>query len=536
MNKRKLWFGLAALAAAWLFDFLFWGKSGGISFAFWTLVLLAVCFLLAWHEGKKPSRWSLLLVVLIVGFSLISAWRSELFTRFSSMLVTLAGFILLVTTFLNGHWIAYRMVDYVTEFSKTIWAGLSGGFKLLFLPNAESNPPAEPGQKSNPPAEPGQKSGLHRTGSILLGLVIALPIVLVLGLMLASADPVFGDVLKKFFSIEHLPEYIFRFFYIVIGAFVLVGLFLHAVLPEKAAEKPDTQQAWMKPFLGWTEGSIVLGAVNLLFIVFVVIQVRYLFGGTANINEMGYTYADYARRGFGELVGVAVISLLLYLTLNTITKREAKGHQVGFSVLSVLLMANVLVILASSLQRLLLYEGAYGFSELRTYTHVFIYWLAALILAVIVLEVLRKRGHFALALVIMIVGFTATLGLMNVDGFVTRQNVQSAQKGSELDVAYLTNLSTDAVPALVSAYLATDQPVDVHNALGAVLACRVAVPRDPAAQHWQSFRFGQSYAEKLLTDNQSAWSRFKAVNDPVAGWQVVVDGKTYSCNFYTGMD
>lgn len=526
MNKRKLWFGLSALAAAWLFDFLVFGKVGGISFAIWTFVLLGVGYLLAWYEGKKPSRWSILLTVLVVGFAMISAWRSEPFTRFTSILLTLAGFILLISTFLNGYWIVYRMIDYVTEFSKTVWGALSGGFRLLFLPNSESNPPTVSGQKT----------ARHHIGSILLGLLIALPIVLVLGLMLASADPVFGDMLKKFFNIEKLPEYIFRFFYIVIGAFVLVGLFLHAILPERPAERPDPQQTWMKPFLGWTEGSIVLGAVNLLFIVFVVIQVRYLFGGAANITETGYTYADYARRGFGELVGVAVISLLLYLVLNTLTKREMKGHQVGFSVLSVLLMANVLVILASSLQRLFLYEGAYGFSELRTYTHVFIFWLAGLILAAIVLEVLRKRGHFALALLIMMVGFTASLGLMNVDGFVTHQNVQRAQSSGDVDVEYLSTLSSDAVPALVSEYLKPNQPEVVHQALGAELACRVATGEDPATLPWQSFRFGRTQAYKLLLKNQSAWSEFTAVKDVTNGWQVITAGGIHSCTSYQGMD
>jgi hypothetical protein len=135
------------------------------------------------------------------------------------------------------------VVDYITEFARTIWAGISGGFKLLFGQPSQTPPPVD-GQK---------KAALHRTGSIVLGLVIALPIVLILGLMLASADPVFDDMMRKLFSIENLPEYIFRFLYIVVIGFVLIGLFMHAILPEKQAEKPDTQKAVLNPFLGWTE-------------------------------------------------------------------------------------------------------------------------------------------------------------------------------------------------------------------------------------------------------------------------------------------
>lgn len=523
MKNRKLWFGLAALAAAWLFDFLFWKQQGGISFFIWTMVLLVLGYILAWREKKKPSVWSIVLTVLIIGFSFISAWRSEEFTRTSSILVTLAGLVLLVTTFLNGHWIFFRLVDYVVEFAHTFWAGLSGGFKLMFGQGTQQTPPAMEGQP---------KTALHRTGSIVLGLVIAAPIVLILGLMLASADPVFGDMIRRLFSIEKLPEYIFRFIYIVVIAFILAGLLLHALLPEHNAERPDPNKAWMKPFLGWTEGGIVLGAVNLLFIAFVVIQIRYLFGGTANITETGYTYADYARRGFGELVGVAVLSLLLYLLFSTITKRETKGSQSTFTVLAVLLMVNVLVILASSLQRLLLYEGAYGFSELRTYTHVFIFWLAGLIVATIVLEVLKKRGHFALALLILVVGFTATLGIMNVDGVVVHENVDRAVSTGKIDGSYLAGLSDDAVPAMINEFLKPGQSQIVKDTLGAELACRTQLLPEQEKPSWQAFRFGDLVADNLLIANQDAWASYKPVLGNVGDWIVTAGNSRHNCKYY----
>ena len=519
MQNRKFWYGLTALAAAWLFDFLFWQKQGGISFLIWTVVLMGAGYFFGWREGKRPSAWSGLLTVLILGFALIFAWRSEGLTRFTSIALALAGLFLLITTFLNGNWVAFRFLDYITEFGKTVWAGLSRGFTLFTR-----------SEISETPGAPAQKTGARRLGSVALGLLISLPILIILGLMLASADAIFADMLKKVFSIENLPEYVFRFVYILGMAYVLVGLYLHAVLPLKPAERPQTQKSEMAPFLGVTEGDIVLGAVNLLFIVFVVIQVRYLFGGSANINNTGYTYADYARKGFGELVGVAVLSLLLYLVLNTITKRESKA--VGFSLLSLLLIANVLVILASSLMRLLMYENAYGFSELRTYTHVFIFWLAGLLVAAIVLELLHKRGYFGLALMLTMVGYAASLGLMNVDGFITRQNIQRAAAGQSLDVDYLSTLSTDAVPVMVTNYLDARQPQAVRDALGAELACRTEALQKAPASAWQDFRFGRDLADRLLEQNQAAWSQYGSISDSAGGSSVSVGENTFQCNLY----
>src|SRR5207244_2088993 len=61
-----------------------------------------------------------------------------------------------------------------------------------------------------------------------------------------------------------------------------------------------------KPRIGNVESTIFLGSVNALFLAFIMVQLAYLFGGQANISAQGFTYAEYARKGFFELVAVAV--------------------------------------------------------------------------------------------------------------------------------------------------------------------------------------------------------------------------------------
>ena len=58
----------------------------------------------------------------------------------------------------------------------------------------------------------------------------------------------------------------------------------------------------------------MLVVVDLLFLAFVLVQFRYLFGGAELVRGLtGMSYADYARRGFFELVAVAALSLPLLL-------------------------------------------------------------------------------------------------------------------------------------------------------------------------------------------------------------------------------
>jgi len=524
MPKNQKWFWLAALVAAWLFDFLFWKKPFGVSFLIWVVVLLGAGYLLAWSEGKKPNWRSILLTVAIVGFSAVMALRSEPMTRAVSVLLAFGGMVLLTATFLNGYWSWYRVRDYFTEFASVIGVGFSGA---VMLASRTKNP--------SPPEGTPVKSGGSKAWPILRGVLIALPIVAIFSVLLSAADPVFADWLKGIFNLDKLPEYLFRLFYILIIGGFLVGIYLKAIHPAKEAQKPAPNQPWMKPFLGWTESGIVLGAVNLLFIVFVIIQVRYLFGGNANISETGYTYAEYARKGFGELVAVAVLSLVLYLVLSTITKANSRGAKFGFTALSVLLMANVMVILTSSLQRLMLYEEAYGFSQLRTYTHVFIYWLAALIVTVVLLELVRRRGHFALALLVALVGFGVSLAILNVDGFIVNRNVQRAQAGEELDLGYLNTLSTDAVPQLVNNYSNEELPLETREMLGAALACREKTTDDPKMLPWQGYTLSHARAYKLLQENAATWSQYKPFMQ-YNEWLIRVNGEDIPCSNFLGID
>ena len=134
------------------------------------------------------------------------------------------------------------------------------------------------------------------------------------------------------FWIDNLPEYIFRLVYILILAYLLAGTFLHAA--QKSDEKVE-EKTWGSAFLGFTKSTIVIGSVVLLFIAFVIIQFQYFFGGRVNIGLEGYTYSEYAVKGFGELVMVAFFSLLLLLGLGAITRRESENQRRLFSGLGV---------------------------------------------------------------------------------------------------------------------------------------------------------------------------------------------------------
>jgi hypothetical protein len=521
----RLW--ISSLIVAWFFDFLFWKKTPGISFTVYVVLCLAAGFALARGEGLRPARTSLLLLLPIIFFAALSFIRLEPLTFGLNYLATLALMALLTLTFLGGRWVVYGCRDYAIGAVQIVFSGfirpvLAYAEKL----RAKATVPASESGKSLP--------FWRRSLPVLRGLVLAVPIVAIFAVLLASADAVFSKQLENIlssFRLEKLPEYIFRLTYILMGAYLLTGIYLHALTASHDEHlTAGKDKPWPAPFIGFTESAVVLGSVDLLFAFFVSIQFRYFFGGNANIHLEGYTYAEYARRGFDELVVVAFFSLLLFLGLSTVVRRQTAYQRRAFSGLGVILTLLVIVILASAFQRLSLYEDAYGFTRLRTYPHVFMVWLGVLLVVLLGLELIGRLRYFTLACLLAMVGFVVTLNLVNVDALIVHQNVRRAQAGLPLDVDYLNSLSADAVPALMDWYTSKNLSDDLKAEIGGILACRSAqLSFEKKEMPWQAFHVSQWRAQTLLQDHQSELNVYPVIQDSYGRWAVNVNGQQRVC-------
>ena len=497
----KKYLPYAALLVGFAADFLFWDKTPGVSFAIFILFALSLGYGLLHNQHIHPDRRNRLLMILILFFCVMSFLRRDLLTTFLNYVLVMFSVIILAATFRNGEWISYNVRDYFVHFFQVIGS--------LFVHPKDPTPSSDPDQ-----AEQDRMHNRKNLFSILRGILLAIPILLIFTTLLSSADLVFAKQLDTFFlnfQMEKVNEYLRRAFFVVLVAYFFTGIIRHAAFRSRKEKPLGNEKSQTAPFLGFIETAIILGSVILLFSLFVIIQFRYLFSGPSNISLSGFTYSEYARRGFGELVAVAVFSLLLLKSLSVVSKREGKKQRNVFLSLMIGLVVSALIILVSAFQRLLLYEAAYGFSQLRIYAHVFMIWLGILLVGAMLLEVLDRPRMFANVLLAVLIGFTATLNLMNVDAFIARQNINRAVSGQELDRFYLTGLSEDAVPALVHKYQSEDIPVEVREEIGAVLVCQqIDIDEIKVSQneHWQSFHLSPWFAQKALDKVQDSLSLY----------------------------
>ncbi|MBM3182091.1 MAG: DUF4173 domain-containing protein, partial [Chloroflexi bacterium] len=490
-----LW--IVVVVLGWSFDFLFWKKPAGLNFAIFATLCVGAAFYLLLSNGLRPRAATLILLPLFAFFAVVTFMRAESMTAFLAYSFTLLTMCLLAVTYLGGRWFQYAIADY---FAKAV--GLIGS--MLARPVTFSL------EVRRDQAEAGIKPSKTNVWPILRGVIIALPVVAIFASLLSSADVVFGqrlDDLIKLLRLENLPEYIFRFVYILVIGYALAGVILHAAFESKDEKLVGEDKPVIPPFFGFVESGIILGSVVILFAAFVAIQFQYFFGGNANINVEGYTYAEYARRGFGELVAVAFFALLMLFTLSAITRRETGRERRIYSGLGIALVVLLLVMLVSAYQRLGLYEAVYGFSRLRTYTHVFLAWIGLLLVATIVLEIMHKERMFAFAALVAAFGFAVSLPILNVDGFIVKQNIEREinkvaiddKDRVPLDTQYFLTLSDDAVPVLVDYFNGKSLSDKAHEAIGASLACiRYQRGLDKRERPWQSFQFARFYADNAL--------------------------------------
>jgi len=423
---------------------------------------------------------------------------------------TFAIIILMGVLILSNFGINARIAGVFHYAAGTIWSGINSAFGSLALLGADIDWKDLPGNRLS-----------KSIFSVLRGLAIALPLLLIFGALFMAADAAFEGVVNRFLNFD-IDVVISNVLLTAVFAWLTAGYFRGSLIehfrsapfvspiPKDEAKQPDSTyvekiateevsgenalpnnatvlehinrsdppnaeptpltkttdkkrdwQNWdnsvLPPVftLGTVETVIILGLVDLLFLSFVVIQVPYLFGGMEFIQSTpDFKLADYARRGFGELVAVAALVLPILLVSHWLLRGEVKRLKNIFRVLAGVQIALLFVIMASAVQRLVLLTGefGYGMTTVRFYPMVFMLWLAV-VFVWFALTVLRgSRQNFAWGALWAAVFILGAANLLNPDAFIARTNIQLMQQGRPFDAAYNAGqLSDDAVPAIIAA-------------------------------------------------------------------------------------
>jgi hypothetical protein len=279
---------------------------------------------------------------------------------------------------------------------------------------------------------------------LLTAMMASIVLLIVFGILFATADPVFDRVITSALPTvdgQAVTRWVASF--LVLVPLTLGGGFLLAS-PPPVDGTAQAHRTWRG--LEW---ALPVGALVALFGAFVAVQATVLFGGADHVlRTEGLTFAEYARSGFWQLLVVTALTLLIMAVVARKAVRETASERAWLRGLLGALAGLSLVIVASALGRMWTYEQAYGFSRLRLLVSACEIWLGVIFVLIIVAGVRMKAAWLPRAVALTAVLILLVLAGLNPDRFIADRNLDRSAATGRLDLAYLRTLSVDAVPAL----------------------------------------------------------------------------------------
>lgn len=491
--------GFVSLILGILFDYLFFDKRPGISFIIYVVLLLSGLFgflLFFKISHNKKAAWFL---PAILFFSLMAGVRDNELLLFWNIVLTI-GLLLLLAQELIGLEIRNALyLDYLKTIVVLPLNMIGKSFNALGRMLSIGK-----GVPEN-----------RKTSQITKGILITLPVVLFFLFLLSSADLVFDRLVFSLFDFDLNPDVMARIFWAAAFAFLWLGVYAYILENVGAKENASPLPVVRHYKFGGIEAGILFTSLNVLFLTFVIIQIKYLFAGHSAVTQLGFTYAEYAHKGFGELVAVALLTFGLIFLAERFIEREGNQTKPVFKILTGVLIILVLVIMASAFTRLSIYEQAYGFTLLRILAQAFIVWLTAVFLW-LGYKIARGVGDraFLFGIFLSVVMFFAVFNLLNPDAFVARKNIEQFANAGKLDIEYLSSLSTDAVPQLIP-LLESEAEDKNGNRLSHEVAVALKKDYDSASnQPWQSFNMSRSRAIRLIDSKRDLISALAGQDAP----------------------
>ncbi len=484
LKRENIYLLIGCLILGVLFHILFYGKPLGISYPIFIIAFYSV---LLWNSRKIIRfkfnfAWLLSIPILMLTFAYF-LFSNPIFRFFNFLAVPILIFV--QTTLLAGsnkyiwHTPGF-LIDILNSMFIKTFGFLSKPFELIssiIIPKGKSKKYAV-------------------IGKVFVGLLISLPLLLIISALLSSADKVFetwAGNLFNYLSEINIFEFIVRLIVIFTVSVISFSYIWGLINKRKSGEAVESElplKGVLDPIIALT----VVFLISVVYITFVVIQFAYLFGGTNLALPPDFTYSEYARRGFFELVAVTLLNLGILLLNISFTREDGKVINLLNQILNSILIVCTMIMLYSAHYRMSLYEAVYGFTYLRILTHAFMVFIFAL-LAAAMFKVWRQKVSLIKAYaVIALIAYT-TINYINIDVIIAKENIKRYNsKVSSIDAAYLTHLSHDSVPWLVT--LLDNKNPDTAIKIENNLYKRKKVLE--SKHSWQSFNISEYRARVIL--------------------------------------
>ncbi|KJF28751.1 hypothetical protein TZ02_00640 [Clostridium aceticum] len=331
--------------------------------------------------------------------------------------------------------------------------------------------------------------------NIIRGLLISIPLLVVVLLLLTSADMMFKyyiDNIARLFSKLNTMSMLRHTFVISIITLYLFGFLWSFKYDEISYKSKGTSLIKAS----WEPVTIItiIFVINIAYLLFTIIQFSYLYGGGLQALPEGLSYAEYARKGFFELVLVTLINFSILLLSINLTKKDYKKVNTIANFSYSLLILFTLNMVVSANYKMYLYEKAFGFTRLRIFVQAFMFLIGILLIILLLGIWINKTPIFQYAVIATLVVYIG-LNFINVDGLIAKGNILRYEETGIIDINYIKQLSYDAIPQMAK-LLEVEDPFIRNNIKDHIQDEKERLDKNDV--HWYGFNY---YKSKLLRSN-----------------------------------
>ncbi|MCC6245980.1 MAG: DUF4173 domain-containing protein [Gemmatimonadaceae bacterium] len=465
---------VAALVVGISGDVLLRGGMWRLGFAMWIAILAAAVFVV--HLQASRERSALLCGLCAAAFGL--AWRDAPMMYSINMLSVLCMGALLIWHGTGQRIRQFSIVDVVRAPLLAIGNGVGGAFAVLSAWTRTRG---------------GESVYAGHARALGVGVILAAPPAILVASLLASSDVIFGKRLEAI-GVFLAADAIHHTFVAAVLSWLAVGWLRGAAGDALSHFVP----AAPTPAVPLLSVSVILGAQIAVLALFCFTQLETLFGGHAFLlRTEGLSLATYAREGFFEVVVAAGMVVGTLVVSEWLLGKTVRTSPTRLPIMGAVLLVCVAMLLVSGILRITLYVREFGMTVDRALAGAGVVWVAA-IMIIAAFTTLRQRGHRFMPLTLgATIAWVAVVNLINLEGLVARYNIHRARTGATFDVAYHTQLSADALPALVTgaSRLSREQCTALTGTLAKSWEERLANP-ETGGRDWRSRNWPIVWAQR----------------------------------------
>ena len=479
--------GISAFLAI-LQSILFWNRNLGISvFIFVLACVLYLIYILSKNNKIINKKAIIFVIPIILLSSTYFIFNNELFKILNIFVIVALGVTMCV--YLSKSKIKWP------DFLKKIGCVFGGMFESV----------SDIINTFKIPENKKENESLKKVKKIGKSLLITIPIILVVLILLMSADQVFEKIFDKVFldlskvlSLEGIVKLLSRLSVILITFLLCGGFLVNLVKDDTMFTKEDEDTKVTVKFENLTI-NMILTILNIIYLIFGFIQITNLFMNTS--NNPNFDYSSYARQGFFQLMFVSFINFVILIVANINKVEKTKSQKIYNKIMSLLIILFTIIIIISAFYRMNLYQETYGYTYLRIFVD-FVLISEVLISIPIIIYLLGKKIDILKSIIIITSFMFVLLNFMNIDNFIAEKNIDryfNNPEDSNFDISYLCKLGTDATEQITRLLKADDEYI-VKRTERYLYEQKQSLNLDE--MNWQEYNMSKKEAKEIL-DNQN---------------------------------